>query len=67
MNDRVRIELLVIDIIERIRIPQDIRIRRNGKIRYTGSVVRIPAEFLNEKVASIHTNDYTGYLYIDIK
>lgn len=59
--------MIVIDLVEIMRLPQDIRIRRNGKILYTGSVVRIPKELLNEKVASIHTNDYTGYFYIDIK
>ena len=67
MNDRFRIELLVIDVIERMILPQDIRARRNGKILYTGSVARTPKELLNEKVLSIYTNDYSGYFYINIE
>ena len=67
MNDRFRIELLVIDIIERMILPQDIRVRRNGTIIYTGSVARIPKELLNEKVTHIYCNDYSSYFYITIE
>lgn len=68
MNDgRFRIELLVIDVIERMTLSQDIRVRRNGTIIYTGSVARIPKELINEKVQHIYTNDYSGYFYINIE
>ena len=62
-----RIDLIVIDLVERMLLPQDIRIRRNGTIIYTGSVIRIPKELLNEKVINISTNDYSGYFYITIE
>ena len=62
-----RIDLIVIDLAERMTIPQDVRIRRNGTILYTGSVTRIPKELLNEKVIHIYTNDYSGYFYINIE
>lgn len=62
-----RIDLIVIDLAERMTLPQDVRIRRNGTILYTGSVTRIPKELLNEKVISIYTNDYSAYFYIAIE
>ena len=62
-----RIDLIVIDLVERMLLPQDIRIRRNDTIIYTGSVIRIPKELLNEKVINISTNDYSGYFYITIE
>lgn len=65
--NKVRRELIVLDLIERMTLPQDIRVRRNGTIVYTGSITRIPKELLNEKVISIYTNDYSGYFYISIE
>ena len=62
-----RINLIVIDIVERMRLPQDIRIRRNGTIIYTGSITRIPKELLNEKVIFIYTTGYSAYVYIGIE
>lgn len=62
-----RIELIVIDLVERMTLPQDIRIRKNGSILYSGSITRIPKELLNEKVIHIYTNDYSGYFYINIE
>lgn len=68
MSDKhKRIDLIVIDLAERIVLPQDVRITRNGAILYTGSVNRIPKELLNEKVIGIYTNAYSGYLYISIE
>ena len=67
MNGKQRIELIVLDLVERMILPQDIRIRRSGTIIYTGSVIRIPKELLNEKVINISTNDYSGYFYICIE
>ena len=67
MNAKQRIELIVLDLVERIVLPQDVRIKRNGETLYTGSVTRIPKELLNEKVINIYTNDYSGYFYITIE
>lgn len=67
MNSKQRIELIVLDLVERIVLPQDVRIKRNGESLYTGSVTRIPKELLNEKVIAIQTNEYTYYFYIDIE
>lgn len=68
MNDGTkRIELIVIDLVERMILPQDIRIKRNGNTLYTGSVIRVPKELLNEKVIAVSTNDYSGYFYIYIE
>lgn len=66
-NSRFRIDIIVIDLIERMTLPQELRIRRNSQIIYTGSVTRIPKELLNEKVITIYTNDYSGYFYINIE
>ena len=41
--------------------------KRIDEILYTGSVIRIPKELLNEKVINISTNDYSGYFYIYIE
>lgn len=62
-----RIDLIVIDFVERMTKPQAVRIRRNGTIIYTGSATRIPNELLNEKVIRIYTNDYSDYFYINIE
>lgn len=67
MTDRYRIELLVIDLIERMELPQDIEVRRNRTIVYTGSASKIPKELLNEKVKSIYTYDYIAYFFIDVE
>ena len=66
-NGRFRIDIIVIDLIERMTLPQDLRIRRNSRILYTGSVTNIPKELLNEKVITIYTSDYSGYFYICIE
>lgn len=66
-NGKFRTELIVIDLVERMNLPQDIRIRRNGTIIYSGSIARIPKELLNEKVTSIYTTDYSAYFYIGIE
>ena len=66
-NSRFRTDIIVIDLIERMTLPQDVRIRRNADILYSGSLTRIPKELLNEKVITIYTNDYSGYFYIDIE
>ena len=68
MNDGTkRIELIVLDIVERCGLPQDIRIKRNGLTLYTGSVKRVPKELLNEAVARIYSTQYYNYLGIEIE
>lgn len=68
MNDGTkRINLIVLDLIERCGLPQDVRIRKNGTIVYSGSIARIPTELLDEEVTYIYTNDYSSYLYISIE
>lgn len=62
-----RISLIVLDIVERCSLPQDIRVSRDGIIIYSGSVTRIPKELLNEKVLNIHTSAYGDYIYIGIE
>lgn len=62
MNGSTRIEIIVLDIVERLRLPQRIRIKRNEETLYTGSVISIPKELLNEKVINIYIND-CGYFY----
>lgn len=69
MNDGTkRIELLVIDLVERIGLPQDIRITQKGNILYSGSVTRVPSFLLNEKVVKFYGgNYYNSYIKIEIE
>lgn len=53
-----RVDIIVLDIVERIKLPQDIRIMQNGSTLYSGSVSRTPSVLLNEKVLYISTTDY---------
>ena len=53
-----RIDITVLDIVERVKLPQDIRIIQNGFTLYSGGVSRIPSVLLNEKVLFISTTDY---------
>lgn len=66
-NSRFRIELIVLDIVERAKLPQDAIIVRNGLTLYAGSVNRIPKELLNEYVIKIYTTEYNNYLGIEIE
>lgn len=65
--DKFRIDLIVIDLVERCGLPQDIRIKRNGLTLYTGSVIRIPKELLNEHVMKINSIEYYNHLIIEIE
>lgn len=70
MEGRYRIKLIVLDLVERCILPQDIRIKRNGYTLYSGSVTRIPKELLNEHVIKICSGQYyicTDYLAIEIE
>lgn len=68
MNDGTkRIELIVLDLVERCVLPQDIRIKRDGLTLYTGSVTRTPKELLNERVIRIYSTEYFNYLGIEIE
>ena len=62
-----RIELILIDLIERMTLPQDVRIIQNGDILYTGSITRIPSYLLNEKVLNINTVFCTELIRIVIE
>jgi len=63
-----RIDLILIDIVERCeQLPQDIRIKKDGRTIYTGSVCRIPKELLNEHVKSIYSTQYYNYLGVVIE
>lgn len=67
MEDRYRIKLVVLDLVERCKLPQDIRIKRNGCNLYTGSVTRTPKELLNETVIRIYSTEYFNYLGVEIE
>lgn len=67
MNGKQRIELIVIDLVERIKLPQDIRIKRKGKTLYTGSVIRTPKELLNEIILNLYSTDFPSYIVIEIE
>lgn len=67
MNGRYRISLIVLDLVERCGLPQDIRIKRNGNTLYSGSVIRIPKELLNENVIRINSTEYYNYLVAEIE
>lgn len=67
MDERYRIKLIVLDLVERCELPQDIRIKRNGCTLYTGSVKRTPKELLNETVIRIYSTQYYNYLGIEIE
>ena len=62
-----RIELIVLDLVERCGLPQDIRIKRNGNTLYSGSVRRTPKELLNEPVIRIYSTQYYNYLGVEIE
>lgn len=67
MNGSTRIEIIVLDIVERLKLPQDIRIKRNGETLYTGSVTRTPKELLNERVLNLYSTEYFNYIGIEIE
>lgn len=62
-----RIELIVLDIAEHVKLTQDIRIIKNGNALYNGGVAHIPCILLNEKVIRINTSEYYPYLIIEIE
>ena len=66
MKGTTRIKLLVIDIVERCVLPQDIVIRRNTVI-YSGSVTRIPKELLNETVLKIRAKSWQETIVLEIE
>lgn len=70
MTDKFRIDLLVLDLVERCELPEDIQIKRNDHTLYTGTVSRVPKELLNEhiiKICSWQYYIYTNYLRIEIE
>lgn len=63
-----RIEIIVLDIAERVKLPQDIRIIQNGNTLYSGGVTHIPSVLLNEKVVHVNSSEYyPPYLKIEIE
>lgn len=52
---------------KRIKLPQDIRIKRKGKTLYTGSVIRTPKELLNEIILNLYSTDFPSYIVIEIE
>lgn len=66
MKGTTRIKLLVIDIVERCVLPQDIVIRRDAVI-YSGSITRIPKELLNETVIKIRAKSWQETIVLEIE
>ena len=66
MKGTPRIKLIVIDIVERCVLPQDIVIRRNT-VLYSGSITRIPKELLNETVTKIKAKSWQEAIVLEIE